>query len=78
MNTDKSARTPNADIFVMLVDLRKRARERSGVDVCERINGQRVTATHYRHNNMCVMELGGRTGLRDSAIVAALAGVSRG
>lgn len=59
-------------ILAKLSDMRRRARARTGVDVYEYINGQRVSATHYSHSNACVMGMGPRAGLKDGAIVAAL------
>lgn len=61
-----------AAILAKLTEMRSRARARTGVDVYEYINGQRVSATHYSHNNKCVMGLGAHMGLRDSRIVSDL------
>jgi hypothetical protein len=62
----------NTELLAKLVDMRKRARARSGVDVYETINGRRVSATHYSHNDRCVMGLDARAGLSDGAILREL------
>lgn len=55
-----------------LVEMRKRARARSGVDVYETILGHRVSATHYQHSGNCVMGIDNRVGVSDGTILFTL------
>ena len=59
-------------VHAQLVEMRKRARNRSGVDVCEHILGHRVWATHYSHSGNVVMGIDNRAGVSDGAILSTL------